>query len=314
MKSQVPPPKRSSTSWFLVIPAVILLALSTLVFMEYPHMVTYQVESYERAVLYTLGQAKQEPVAPGFHFKLPPPLQEVVIKNVERDRRIQVGPPQGDSSGQAYLVLTSDANLVNLSMDIHYEIIDLVQYVNNLQQPEVLLQNTAEAAVRSVVGLYSVNEILTEKKAEIAQNVLQALQESLKIYGSGIQINRVQLLRALNPEQVREAFESVESSKQDSSILVEEALSYRNQKLPLALAEANRMGLEAQAYAASRMAQARSEVAIYRSHLQAYNRSSAVTRQRLYLETLEEVLPSTKKFILPESKQNLNLLPLGGSR
>lgn len=288
------------------------------VLLKYNQLFFYQVESYQKAVIFTLGEAKDEALSEGLHLKWPWPIERVEIVDTEIDRKIQIGFKLSDkeNSTKVHLdeeasILTSGANIVDIEAEINYHISDLRQFVIEMDEPEEAIRDASEAVLNRIIGLNSIQDILTEKKAEIASVIKSELQKVLDSYEIGIQVDRVQFIKVLNPIQVREAFESVESAKQDSAISVERAKGYRNQELPKARGDAQALIQDAEAFAISRVNQAQGETAEFKAYLRR-GKANRVTRQRLYLETMEEVLPKVKKVIMDDKSNTIPLLNLQG--
>ncbi len=281
----------------------------------------YELESFEKAVIFEFGEVNPEPVqTAGIHFRMPWPIHEVVILNTQQDRKVVIGYTlddadslkNSDSKIKEHLVLTSDANLVTLKAEINYTIIDPILYSTSMENPDEAIKDASESTLKSVIGLHEITEVLTGKRAAIAQEILTKLQKLANEYEVGIKIQRVQFLRVLNPFAVREAFEGVESAKQDSAIAVEKSLGYQNLKLPKARGQAFSNIKAAEAWATARIAKAEGETAQFNALLQEYKSSKKITKKRLYLETMEKVLPGIRKVIIDDKNQNLNLLNLGG--
>jgi membrane protease subunit HflK len=157
-----------------------------------------------------------------------------------------------------------------------------------------------------------VQEVLTSQKAEIANEVKTKLQGLVDEYDLGLNVSRVQFLKVLNPEEVRAAYEGVESAKQDSVISVEKALAYENREIPSARADSIEWVKSAEGFALARVAEAEGNVAEFNALYGKYKRGKKVMRKRLYLETLETVLPNKKKIIMESGASHVNLLHLGG--
>jgi membrane protease subunit HflK len=313
-----PPKKGLSLFKVLIILAALFLIASFISFLVYQSHFYTEIQSYEKGVLYTLGKASRTPLEPGPHWHLPAPIQRVDVVNVSADRRIQIGFRTSPNSterkhiDEEALVLTRAGNLVDIEVEINYDISDVVDYVLNVQTPEETIRDAAESALKTIIGTQDVNDILTDKKSNIIAEIHQEIQEILNNYRIGVKISRVQIIRALNPLKVREAFESVESARKDSAIVVEEAIAYQNKELPDARAEAIRMKKEAEAYKVQRMKKAQAETEEFNSLLQNVKGSKSITKKRLYLETLEEVLPGKKKILVDEKGSALPLLNLKG--
>ncbi len=287
------------------------------VLLQYNQLFFYQVESYQKAIIFTLGEAQEDALGEGLHYKWPWPIERVEIVDTEIDRKIQIGFTLSDKENaqkvhqdEAAAILTSDANIVDIEVEINYHIGDLRQFVIEMEDPEEAVQDASVSILNTIIGLHPIEDILTEKKAAIAREVKSELQKLLNQYKIGIEIDRVQFIKVLNPTQVREAFESVESAKQDSAIVVEQAKGYRNQELPKARGQAHAILQAAEGYAISRVYQAQGETAEFSSFLSRRGKASQLTRQRLYLETLEEVLPQVRKVIVDQKSGSIPLLNL----
>jgi membrane protease subunit HflK len=277
----------------------------------------YQLESYEKAVVFTLGKVGEDPVGEGFHGRLPWPIQEVEIVNTEKDRRIQIGFRSDVKGGRIHKpkqasMLTRDANIVDLEVEVNYTISDVVNYIIKMHDQEETMRDISESALNSVIGLHHVQEVLTSQKAEIANEVKTKLQGLVDEYELGLNVSRVQFLKVLNPEEVRAAYEGVESAKQDSVISVEKALAYENREIPSARADSIEWVKSAEGFALARVAEAEGNVAEFNALYGKYKRGKKVMRKRLYLETLETVLPNKKKIIMESGASHVNLLHLGG--
>lgn len=287
------------------------------VLLQYNQLFFFQVESYQKAVVFTLGEARDQEVSEGLHLKWPWPIEHVEIVDTEIDRKIQIGFKLNDKKNslkthveEEAAILTSNANIVDIEAEFNYHISDLKQFVIEMEEPEEAIRDASEAVLNSIIGKNTIEDILTENKAQIAQEIKVELQKILDEYRIGIQVDRVQFIKVLNPIQVREAFESVESAKQDSAIAVEQAKGYANLEIPKARGEAQALIQNAEGYAISRVNQALGETAEFEAYLEKGKRSSKITRQRLYLETLEEVLPNVKKIIADEKSGAIPLLQI----
>jgi len=276
-----------------------------------------RVESYEKAVSFIFGKVEKQPLATGFHWRMPFPLQHIEVVNVETERKVQLGFRMGEGdSGRVHLereglVLTKNGNILDVEAEINYHISDVVNYVIQVEDPEATVQDAAESAFRTIMGQYTINDVLTDKKSDITSKSHKRMQSILDSYKMGVIISRVQFIKVLNPLQVRDAFESVEAAKQDSAISVENAMSYQNKMIPEARGKAVQDIRAAEAYANKRMSLAKGEVELFNQLYDSYRISKRVTRKRLYLETMEEVLPGKKKFIVDKQGSTINLLDLG---
>ena len=208
-------------------------------------------------------------------------------------------------------MLTKDINIVDVEIGLQYRILDPEDYLFNLSDPKQALVQATESALRQVLGGNNVDAILTSEKERIRNDLQKALILVLDGYKSGIKIETVTLERALPPRQVNDAFEEVNRAEQDAKREVQDAQAYRNKTLPLAEAEAEKMRQQADAYKIEALTRARGEIARFEQLLPQYLAAPEVTRQRLYLETLETVMSrSTKVMIDVEGGNNMMYIPL----
>jgi membrane protease subunit HflK len=239
------------------------------------------------------------------------------VKRVEIGfRTVNYGPPARyqDVPTEA-LMLTGDENIVSADAIVQYKIKDPVTYLFNIILPEETVKNAAEAALRQVIGERKIDEALTTGKYEIQEETKKLLQDLLDSYQSGVLIVAVQLQDVNPPDEVQEAFKDVASAKEDKSKYINQAQGYENDLIPKARGEAVKMTKEAEGYKIERIKKAEGDVAKFNSILAEYKKGEYITQARLYLETMEEILPDMNKVIvdLKENQSLINLLPLGDS-
>ncbi len=210
-------------------------------------------------------------------------------------------------------MLTGDENIVSAEAIVQYKIKDPVSYLFNIILPEETVRNAAEAALRQVIGERKIDEALTVGKYEIQEETKKALQILLDSYESGILVVAVQLQDVNPPKEVQDAFKDVASAKEDKSKYINQAQGYRNDLIPKARGEAVKMTKEAEGYKIERIKKAEGDVAKFNSILTEYKKGEYITQARLYLETMEEILPNMNKVIvdLEENQSLINILPLG---
>lgn len=265
----------------------------------------YQVDAKERAVVLKFG-AFSEIKTEGLNWNAPF-ITEVFIVNVTGERQY---PSRG-------LMLTEDESIVELPISVQYNVSDVKAYVLNVKDPEISLRHATDSAVRHVVGSSELNQVLSEGRQAIAAEVKQRLQAYMDSYGAGIQVNTVNIQEARPPEEVRSAFDDVIRAKEDEARLKNQAQAYANGIIPEARGRAQRMIEEAEAYKAEVIARAEGESDRFESLLTEYKRAPEVTRQRLYLETMESVMRNSSKVMVDvEGGNNMLYLPLDrmGSR
>ncbi|WP_375203739.1 FtsH protease activity modulator HflK [Hyphococcus sp.] len=273
----------------------------------------YQVASDELAVVTTFGNY-EEVKSPGLHWHIPAPIQNVRKQQALSVRDMPV-PATGRRGGQLSpgLMLTGDKNIVDVAFTVQWKIkSDLVpeqgaempgvaQYTFNIDDPEALVRMTAEAAMREVVGRNTLDFVQTEGRTEVASQTRELMQTALDSYEAGIQIERVNLTLAEPPtNEVNEAFRDVQAAEQNQATVIQQARQYTNRVVPEARGQAQRILEEAGAYAAERTADARGQAARFNEIYSEYAQAPEVTRQRMYLETVEKVLGDVDKIIIDE--------------
>jgi len=217
------------------------------------------------------------------------------------------------------LMLTGDLNIAEIEWVVQYKIKDAKDWIFKVREQEDTIHDLSESVMRAVVGDHTVTEVLTRKRSEVAAQAREELQERLDYYQMGVSIVTIQLQNAQPPGQVKASFDDVNAAQQERAQLENEAQREYNKVIQVALGEAKRQVSEAEGYAADRVNRARGDVARYTQLLSAYLESKEVTRRRLYLETLERVLPRVKRILVVSDKGVLKMLPLdlggvGGGR
>ena len=259
----------------------------------------YTVNEQERAVVLRFGEySKTE--SPGLRFKVP------LIDDVTKVLVTSVRTAQ--SSGQ---MLTQDENLVTVDLQVQYRVGDARDYVLNVRDSNQALEFATDSALRHEVGSSSLDDVLTEGRAELAVRVEQRLQGFLQEYGTGLEIVRVNVESTQPPPAVQDAFREVQRAREDEQRVKEEAETYRNKVVPEARGQAQRMIEEASAYKEEVIERARGETARFLELLAVYQMAPVVTRERMYLQTLETVLSNSSKILVDtESSGNMMYLPL----
>lgn len=257
------------------------------------------IDEKERAVVLRFGRFS-EILDPGFNWN-PPLIDTVVPVNVTQER-------QYDSSG---MMLTQDENIVELPIKVQYNIADVKAFVLNVQNPEVSLGHAADSALRHVVGSSKLEQVLSEGRAQIADETRTKLQSYLDTYGAGIQIVTVTIQEAKPPREVKSAFDDVIKAKEDEERTKNEASAYANGVVPEARGRAQRTLEEAAAYRAKVVAEAEGEAQRFDKLVAEYRKAPEVTRERLYLDSVQRVLGNTQKVLVDvQGGNNMLYLPL----
>lgn len=260
----------------------------------------YQIDAAETGVVTRFGEFETT-TPPGLHWHLPWPIEKVEKVNIAEIARF---PYQT-------LMLTRDENIVTVDLTIQYRRADPVAYLFNVRNPEQTLADVTESAIREVVGKNALDFILGEGRAQIAQQTKELVQSTLTAYGTGIEVTSVNLQDANFPSPVQPAVRDAIKAREDRERLELEAQKYANDILPRARGQAARRVEEAEAYKAEVIAEAEGQTARFAALLEEYAKAPNVTRERLYLETMERVLGGTPKVIVTaEGSGNLMYLPL----
>ena len=267
----------------------------------------YTVQPDELAVELVFGKPKAEVSEPGLHFLFWP--VETVEKAQIVEKQINIG-AQGSRTGTQGLMLTGDQNIVNVQFSVLYRVSDPRAYLFNVDSPDAMVQQVSESAIREIVGRRPAQDVFRDNRAEIAQSVREIIQATLDRYNTGIQVNAVSIEDAAPPAEVADAFDEVQRAEQDEDRFVEESNQYSNQRLGQARGQAAQLREEAAAYKNSVVQDATGEAQRFSSIVNEYKNAPEVTRNRLFLETMEEVLAGTKKVIVEAGKDVVPYLPL----
>lgn len=276
----------------------------------------YIIAPAERGVVLVFG-AHKETTLPGLNWNWPYPIGSVIKVDVDQIRNQEIGYRSG-GRGQGgvvpkldeALMLTRDENIVDVKFDVQYKIKDAAAFLFKVTDPEDTLKQVVETAVREVVGRSDMDFVITEGRADIAQRVAALTQETLDRYNTGLQVTLVNMQNAQPPEQVQDAFADAVKAREDEQRLKNEAEAYSNGVIPEARGAAARQIEEANAYRDRVIAQAEGEAARFSKVLAEYLQAPEVTRRRLYLETMEEVLGKTGKILVDVEGNNVLMLPM----
>ncbi len=247
-------------------------------------------------------------VNPGLHFHLPAPIESVVVVNLLEVRKEEIGfrtlsaapnPTYQEVKTEA-LMLTGDGNITQVEMIVQYRVKNPERFAFNLIDPRSIVKQSAEAVLREQVATKTLDQTLTEQRDVIAANTMVSLQELLDHYGAGVVVSNIQLQDVKPPSEVVSAFDDVNSARQDKERLINEADKYSFDILPRARGRAEEIANQAEAYKQERIKRAEGDVARFLEVLNKYELGQEVTRTRLYIETMEEILPEMGKIIIPE--------------
>ena len=290
---------------FIAAGAIVLWGLSGL----------YIVDEGKRGVETRFG-AYVSTTEPGLSWRFPSPIEQVQVVDVQNVQVIEVGYRSGGGQGtgsvpREALMLTKDENIVDVRLAVQYQIKNAKDFAFNVLNPAATLKQVTESAERGVIGHSTMDFVLTEGRSEIVAEIQTEIQKVMDSYQSGIIITTVNLQDAQPPEQVQGAFEDAIKAREDEQRLINEAEAYSNEVVPVARGAASRKVQEAEAYKERVIAQATGEVSRFGQLLKEYKKAPTVTRQRIYLESMEEVLSNTSTVMVDvKGGNNLLYLPL----
>jgi len=280
----------------------------------------YRVEPDEQGIELLFGKWNQVTTEPGLHYFFPTPFGKTMTPKVESIRKINVGYRSASELGfssnssdrnvlEESLMLTGDQNIVDVQFTVLYKIKDAGKFLFKLRNPETTVKDMSESVMREIVGQRDLEFLLTGGRQEVEQVVRSDLQDILDEYESGILVQSIQLQSVNPPALVIDAFDEVQRARQDKEKLVNEANSYMNKIVPNARGDAAKLVQEATAYKEQVIKQAEGVAQNFIDVYNSYKETKYVTRQRIYLETLTEVLEGPNKIILDSTGEGQGVVP-----
>jgi len=282
----------------------------------------YIVRPDEQGVVRRFGKVVRV-AEPGPHYRLPSPIERVDKPKIQQVRRLEIGfetisqgpPARYQFHPEESLMLTGDEQIIDAQIIVQYKIKDPADYlfnVRSLEGSQGTIKDAAEVALRQVVGQRPIDDVLIKEKLQVEIDIRTLLQEIIDGYESGVRIIEVKLQTVQPPKEVASSFSDVVSAKEDKDKLIQEAEGYKEDLIPKARGEARSMVLAAEAYKEEKVRRAQGDVEKFLAVLAEYEKAKEVTRKRLYLEAMEQVLPGIRKFIVDSEAGGgvLKLLPL----
>ncbi|WP_300541336.1 FtsH protease activity modulator HflK [Maricaulis sp.] len=285
-----------------------IVAIIAAVWFVMPGSGWYQVGPSEAGVVLRFGEYSRT-TSPGFHFKLPTPIETVLLPEVTTTNTIQIGQgPEGQ-------MLTRDENIVDIDFSVQWRVNlaypdGVRDYLFNVRDIQGAVRDVAESAMREVIGTSDLQFIITEGRAEVSSRTRELLQQTLDEYDAGVEILQVNLRNAQPPERVIDAFRDVDVAEQDAERAQLNATAHANSVIPAARGEAAQLTQRAQAYRDSVIAQAQGDADRFIAIYQEYAQAPDVTRRRMYLETMERVIGRSDITILDGEAGAVPYLPL----
>ena len=320
-------PHRSIIIWVTTICLIISYLLTGL----------YIVGPGEKAIVQRFGRIIKQGIMPGIHYRLPFPFDKSITVNTKQINRIEIGfrtKEMFEEEPEAYLwetrhkkgkyeknyeealMLTGDQNIVDIWLVVQYRIRNMADYLFKFDTPQILMRGASEAAIRYLIAKEEIDLLLTEKRHLIEEEIKKTLESFFDRYGFSIEIMKTTITSIHPPIEVVPAFRSVASASEDKERYAKEAESYFNRIVPRAKGDASRIIEEARAYKIAKLNRAKGEAERFLKKLEPYKSAKEISQTRIYLETMEKVLPGTTKFILNPgaSKDILDLRPYTGSQ
>ena len=271
----------------------------------------YRVNPQQQGVVLRFGEWIRT-TGPGLHYHLPFPIEQVLTPDVTRDNRLEIGfrDVAGSSAtrrdiADESLMITGDENIVDIDFVVFWRISDAGEYLFNLADPDETIKVAAEAVMREIIGQTAIQTALTEGRQNVQFAVREKLQELLDDYEAGIRVREVQLLAVDPPADVIDAFNDVQRARQDRDRLKNQAEAFRNDIVPRARGQAAQLIAEAEAYREEVMNRAKGDASRFDQVFSAYEANKDVTRERIYIETIEEVFGNIEKIIIDEDGQSV---------
>jgi membrane protease subunit HflK len=292
--------------------AVLLVSIAILA--AWAYFGIYQLDPGQAAVILRFGEYVRTESQPGLRWHFPPPIEDHEIVNVasiDREEFGFAGGAERTEEGQLEAAMqTSDANIVELSFMVQYRIKDAFRARYRIADPRPVLRDAAQAAVRGVVGRNTIDDVLSEKRGIVETESQEALQDTLDHYEAGLQVLAVELQDVQPPEPVRGSFDDVLGAMQDRNRAVNEAQGYANEVLPKSRGQAVELVESARGYKDAIVAEATGAAARFRAIAAEYQKAPDLVRTRLYLETMEQVLPEVHTVIVEPGTAVMPYLPL----
>lgn len=271
---------------------------------------TYEIKEQEQAVLITLGKA-QAVTSPGLHFKIPFIQRVRKVNTTIQGLTIGYNMDTNETVSDESLMITSDFNFIDVDFYLEYRYSDPVKALYASSNPKEILRNISQSCIRTVIGSYPVDDVLTTGKNEIQATIRDMILEKLEKQDIGIQLVNITIQDSEPPTaEVMEAFKAVETAKQGKETALNNANKYRNEQLPSAQAEADAIVKAAEAQKAERINEATAQVARFNAIYEEYIKNPTVTRQRMFYEAMEDILPDLKVIIESPNGDVQTIYPL----
>ena len=302
-ENKINPPIKNPGKLFAVVCAIIVILLAI-------YNSTYEIGEQEQAVLITFGKA-QAVTNSGLHFKIPFIQQVKKVNTTIQGFSIGYDLKTNESNEAESLMITSDYNFVNVDFFVEYRFIDPVKAVYASKDPEEILRNISQSCIRSVIGSYPVDTVLTTGKNEIQSSIKEMINTTLEKQDLGMTLINITIQDSEPPtEEVIVAFKAVETAKQGKETAINNANKYRNEQIPSAQAKADKILKDAEAQKTERINEATAQVARFNATYQEYVKNPDITKQRMFYEAMEEIMPDLKVVIESPNGETQTFYPI----
>jgi modulator of FtsH protease HflK len=287
------------------------IAVAFIIFLLWLSSGFFTVQQGQTAVVLTFGERDTKEATPGINWRWPYPIQTHEIVNILQNRAVEIGYRGSAKNKQPKeaLMLTDDENIIDIQFAVQYNLKSASDWIFNNRDQEDLVKQVAEASIREIVGKNKMDIVLYERREQIAIDVGLTMQRILDQYKSGVQITNVTMQGVQPPEQVQAAFDDAVKAGQDRERQKNEGQAYANDVIPRASGAASRLQQESEAYRARVIASAQGDASRFKQVLSEYQKAPAVTRDRMYLETMQQIFANTTK-VMVDAKNGNNLLYL----
>lgn len=301
--SQIPPMPKNGKKVIII---VVIVIAAFVLFSD----CVYTINEQEQAVVTTFGVPRCVSES-GLHFKIPFIQKVTLVDTTIQGFTLGYDQITGESIMDESLMITYDFNFVNVDFFVEYKVIDPIKALYNSEDPELILKNMSQSYIRSEVGSYLVDSVITTGKNEIQASIKEKLTERLEVEDIGIQLVNMTIQDAEPPtDEVMIAFKNVETAKQGKDTALNNANKYRNEAIPASEAKIDQILKEAEATKAARINEAQGQVARFNAMYEEYKNNPLITKQRMFFETMEDVMPDLKVIIDNSETGTQKILPL----
>ncbi len=271
----------------------------------------FQVEQGEEAIVLRFGKYNRM-ASPGLNYHIPFPFEQIIKMRVQKSRRIEVGYSSynKNKANQESSMLTGDANIIDIKCDVMWHVKDLKNFAFSIANPMEIVKSASQSSLREIISETPISAVLSDQKHEIAKKIEHLIQNILDKYNAGIEIERVELLAAEPPQEVVSSYRDVQNAKADKEHSINQAMAYANDILPRARGEGEKILQEAYGYQKEVTSKAKGDAERFSLIYNEYKNYKHITKKRIYLEAIEQILSNSDKIITNNDSGVLKHLPI----